>query len=196
MAKPSRYNLRILKAKCFGRLRIAGNSVFIIARKLPTLLRECFAVENLRVMQNHSPLRSRLHLAILILFLFWATPDSACAVERISLKKYLSLSLQVPNPMETSKLPARKTFQVNHEEFILQFFFNERDVFGYILKRNKRRPIHFRWCFFRSCEESPYDYKKVIAQAFNPPYDSGFFSIEFPAYLKYSFQGIEFSSPK
>ena len=78
----------------------------------------------------------------------------------------------------------------------LQFFFNERDVFGYILKRNKRRAIQFRWCFFRSCEESPYDYKKVIAQAFNPPYDSGFFSIKFPSYLNYSFQGIEFSSPK
>jgi len=135
-----------------------------------------------------------LHLAILILCLHGVSP--VYAVERVSLKKYPALSLQVPNPMETSKLPARKTFQVNHEEFILQFFFNERDLFGYILKRNKSRPIHFRWCFFRSCEESPYDYKKVIAQAFHPPYDSGFFSIKFPAYLNYSFQGIEFSSPK
>jgi hypothetical protein len=132
----------------------------------------------------------------LSLYFIWVLPNPACALKQVSLKKYPALSLQVPNPMETSKLPARKTFQINHEEFILQFFFNERDVFGYVLKRNKSRPIHFRWCFFRSCEESSYDFKKVIAQAFNPPYDSGFFSIKFPRYLNYSFQGIEFSSPK
>ncbi len=135
-------------------------------------------------------------LTILTFYLLWAPSNPACAAEQISLKKYPALSLQVPNPMETSKLPARKTFQVNHQDFILQFFFNDRDVFGYILKRDKSRPIHFRWCFFRSCEESPYDYKKVIAQPFSPPYDSGFFSIKFPSYLNYSFQGIEFSSPK
>jgi len=135
-------------------------------------------------------------LAILTLLLLSIIPCSASAVERVSLRKYPQLSFPVPNPMETAKLPARKTFQVNHEDFILQFFFNERDVFGYILKRNKRRAIHFRWCFFRSCEESTYDFKKVIAQAFNPPFDSGFFRIKFPAYLNYSFQGIEFSSPK
>ena len=193
MTKPSRHNIRTLKAKCFGRLHIAKNSVFIITRNLSVLLKEGSATENLEVTKS---LTSPLHLVTLILCLLWTLPSPAYAVEQVSLRKYPELSLQVPNPMETSKLPARKTFQVNHEEFILQFFFNERDVFGYILKRNKSRPIHFRWCFFRSCEESPYDYKKVIAQAFNPPYDSGFFSIKFPAYLNYSFQGIEFSSPK
>ena len=131
---------------------------------------------------------------ICILFLLIANPS--LAINKISLKKYPQLSIQVPNPMETAKLPPRKTFQVNHEDFILQFFFNERDIFGYILKRNKSRPIHFRWCFFRTCEESTYDFKKVIAEAFNPPFSSGFFSIKFPAYLNYSFQGIKFSSPK
>ena len=129
-----------------------------------------------------------------LLLLLIAKPS--LAINKISLKKYPQLSIQVPNPMETAKLPPRKTFQINHEDFVLQFFFNERDIFGYILKRNKSRPIHFRWCFFRSCEESPYDFKKVIAEAFNPPYSSGFFSIKFPAYLNYSFQGIQFSSPK
>ena len=129
-----------------------------------------------------------------LLLLLVAKPSSA--INKISLKKYPQLSIQVPNPMETAKLPARKTFQINHEDFVLQFFFNERDIFGYILKRNKSRPIHFRWCFFRNCEESPYDFKKVISEAFNPPYSSGFFSIKFPAYLNYSFQGIKFSSPK
>ena len=137
-----------------------------------------------------------LHLTILTFYLLLITSSPSYALEQISLKEYRALSLQVPNPMETAKLGSGKTFQVNHEDFVLQFFFNERDIFGYILKRNKSRPIHFRWCFFRSCEESPYDYKKVIAQAFNPPFDSGFFSIKFPAYLNYSFQGIGFSSPK
>ncbi len=135
-------------------------------------------------------------LTSFISLLISTTFNSAFALERVSLKKYPQLSIRVPNPMETAKLPPRKTFQVNHEVFILQFFFNERDIFGYILKRDKSRPIHFRWCFFKNCEESPYDFTKVIAQALNPPYDSGFFSIKFPNYLNYSFQGIEFSSPK
>ena len=135
-------------------------------------------------------------LAVFIFAMILATPNDSLALERVSLKKYPELSIQVPNPMETAKLPARKSFQVNHEEFILQFFFNGRDIFGYILKRNKRRPIYFRWCFFRNCEESPYDFNKVIAEAFNPPYDSDFFSIKFPSYLNYSFQGMMFSSPK
>ena len=141
---------------------------------------------------THSPIYYTPLTCLLLLLI----PKPSLAINKISLKKYPQLSIQVPNPMETAKLPIRKTFQVNHEDFILQFFFNERDIFGYILKRNKRHPIHFRWCFFRTCEESPYDFKKVIAEAFNPPYSSGFFSIKFPAYLNYSFQGIKFSSPK
>ena len=149
-------------------------------------------MKNPEVVKN-TPLS--LNLAILTFCLLLVTSSHSYALEKISLKEYRALSLKVPNPMETAKLQSGKTFQVNHEEFVLQFFFNERDIFGYILKRNKSRPIHFRWCFFRSCEESPYDFKKVIAQAFNPPYDSGFFSIKFPRYLNYSFQGIEFSSP-
>ena len=135
-------------------------------------------------------------LTIFILYLLSIIPSISWAIDKISLKKYPELSIQVPNPMVTSKLPARKTFQVNHEDFVLQFFFNERDIFGFILKRNKKYPIHFRWCFFRSCEESPYDFKKVLAEPFSPPFASGFFSIRFPSYLHYSFQGIEFSSPK
>ena len=135
-------------------------------------------------------------LTIFTLYLLLTTPSLSWAINKVSLKNYPQLSVTVPNPMETAKLPARKTFQVNHEDFVLQFFFNERDIFGYILKREKKHPIHFRWCFFRSCEESPYDFKKVIAEPFSPPFASGFFSIRFPSYLHYSFQGIEFSSPK
>jgi len=139
---------------------------------------------------------NRTWLSIFIFPIILASSNNSFALDRVSLKKYPELSIPVPNPMQTSKLPARATFQVNHEDFILQFFFNGRDIFGYILKRNKRRAIHFRWCFFRNCEESPHDFKKVIAQPFNPPYASGFFSIKFPAYLNYSFQGMVFSSPK
>jgi len=135
-------------------------------------------------------------LTILTVQLLLTTPSLSWAINKVSLKSYPQLSITVPNPMETSKLPPRKTLQVNHEDFVLQFFFNERDIFGYILKRDKKHPIHFRWCFFRSCEESPYDYKKVLAEPFSPPFASGFFSIRFPSYLHYSFQGIEFSSPK
>ena len=141
---------------------------------------------------THSPTYYASLTCLLVLLI--AKPS--LAINKVSLKKYPQLSIQVPNPMETAKLPPRKTFQINHEDFVLQFFFNERDIFGYILKRNKSRPIHFRWCFFRNCEESPYDFKKVIAEAFNPPYSSGFFSIKFPTYFNYTFQGIKFSSPK
>ncbi len=134
-----------------------------------------------------------IYLLPILLNLF---PSYLCAaVEKVSFKTYPQTGIIVPNPMEVSKLPARKTYQVNHKVFSLQFFFNEKDIFGIIIKRNKRRPIHFRWCFFSSCEESRHDYKKVIAEAFNPPFDDGFFSLPYPSYLPYSFQGIEFSSP-
>jgi hypothetical protein len=116
-------------------------------------------------------------------------------MEKVSLNISPNTGVFVPNPMETSKLPSRKTYQVNHDEFELLFFFNDKDIFGTILKRNKKRPIHFRWCFFRTCEESQHDYKKVIAEAFNPPFADGFFSLPYPSYLPYGFQGIEFSSP-
>ena len=187
-------NLKTKKARCFGKFCMTRNDALMMLRNPSALSRKGSIAKNLLALQSR--LHSHLHLAILIFCLLWIPSSPTYALERVSLKQYPTLSLQVPNPMDTSKLPARKTYQVNHEEFVLQFFFNERDVFGYILKRNKSRPIHFRWCFFKSCEESAYNYNKIIAQAFNPPYDSGFFSIKFPSYLNYSFQGIEFSSPK
>tara|TARA_B100001123_G_scaffold389668_1_gene466620 strand:- start:233 stop:568 length:336 start_codon:yes stop_codon:yes gene_type:complete len=87
-------------------------------------------------------------LTILALHLLLVIPSFSWAVmNKVSLKKYPQLSIQVPNPMVTSKLPARKTFQVNHEDFVLQFFFNERDVFGYILKRKKNTRFIFAGVF-------------------------------------------------
>ena len=137
--------------------------------------------------------------ALLIIYLLPillnVSPAYLWALEKVSLKTYPNKGVIVPNPMEIAKLPTRKTYQVNHEAFNLLFFFNDKDIFGFILKRNKRRPIHFRWCFFRTCEESRHDYKKVIAEPSNPPFADGFFTIPYPLYLPYGFQGIEFHSP-
>ena len=133
--------------------------------------------------------------AFLITFLLLTNIPCLWAMEKVSLKTSPHEGVIVPNPMETSKLPKRKTYQVIHKEFDLLFFFNDKDIFGTILKRNKKRPIYFRWCFFRTCEESQHDYKKVIAEASNPPFADGFFSLPYPSYLPYGFQGIEFSSP-
>jgi hypothetical protein len=122
-------------------------------------------------------------------------PTNLSAIEKVSLKIHPERGVIVDNPMEIKSLPHKKTYQVNHEAFTLQFFFNEKDIFGMILKRDEKRPIHFRWCLFRSCEESQHDYKKVIAEGSNPPFVNEFFSIPYPFYLTYGFQGIEFSSP-
>ena len=127
--------------------------------------------------------------------LFILSPPNLWATEKVSLKTHPETGIIVNNPMEIASLPNKKTYQVNHEAFTLQFFFNEKDIYGIIIKRDERRPIHFRWCLFRSCEESPHDYKKVIAGFSSPPFAQGFFSIPYPFYLPYSFQGIEFSSP-
>jgi hypothetical protein len=123
------------------------------------------------------------------------SPPNLWAAERISLKTQPETGIIVNNPMQIANLPNKKTYQVNHEAFTLQFFFNEKDIYGIIIKRDERRPIHFRWCLFRSCEESQHDYNKVIAKFSSPPFAQGFFSIPYPFYLPYSFQGIEFSSP-
>jgi hypothetical protein len=140
-------------------------------------------------------IKTTLCIAFLLLSLTILYPPSLWALKKISLKTRPDTGIIVLNPMEIAKLPQKKTYQVNHEAFTLQFFFNEKDIFGIILKRDKSRPIHFRWCFFRSCEESPHDYIKVVADTYGPPFNNGFFSIPNPFYLNYSFQGIEFSSP-
>ena len=144
---------------------------------------------------SSSLIKTTLYTTFLFLSLPNLFPPSLWAIKKISLKAHPDTGITVQNPIEISKLPRNKTYQVIHEAFILQFFFNEKDIFGIVLKRDKRHSIHFRWCFFRSCEESPHDYKKVIAETYGPPFDNGFFSIPNPFYLNYSFQGIEFSSP-
>jgi hypothetical protein len=74
----------------------------------------------------------------------------------------------------------------------LQFFFNNRDIFGFIFKRKPDIGIMAHLCLYRSCEETSYDLRNVIAKPFEPPYDKTFFSIKFPSNLQYEFQGLEF----
>jgi len=119
-------------------------------------------------------------------------PNNAYCLETISLKQYSDLNILVPSKVDLTKLPVGKIFQVNHSQFTLQFFFNNRDIFGYIFKRKQGTGIMAHLCLYRSCEETPYDLRNVIAMPFEPPYDKTFFSIKFPHNLQYNFQGLEF----
>jgi len=119
-------------------------------------------------------------------------PNNASCLETISLKQYSDLNILVPSRVDLTKLPIGKVFQVNHSQFTLQFFFNNRDIFGYIFKRKPGTGIMAHLCLYRSCEVTPYDLRHVIAKPFKPPYDKAFFSIKFPQKLQYEFQGLEF----
>lgn len=132
---------------------------------------------------------------MLICLLRLIQPAVSPAAENISLKQYHALSIPVANPVDLTRLPRKKMFQVKDEQFILQFFFNERDIFGFILKRDPKLSLAVRWCFFRSCEESPFDYTVRIAAPYRPPFVKGFFVVKFPPGIQYNFQGLLFSSP-
>lgn len=138
-------------------------------------------------------LQSRLCLSFLLLVIIFK-PSTLLSREtqNISLKTYSNLAIPVTNPMDLTKLSPGKSYQVTHPKFILQFFFDGKDIYGIILKREKEVSIFMHWCFFRSCEESPYNYKLKIADAFNPPYDQTFFTANLPHKLRYKFQGLEF----
>lgn len=131
-------------------------------------------------------------LAATFLFVSVA-PNNAYCFETISLKEYSDLNILVPSKVDLTTLPIGKTFQVNHPQFILQFFFNNRDIFGFIFKREKKSGIIVHLCFFRSCEESQYDLKQVIVRPQEPPYDETFFSVKLPSDLQYEFQGLKFT---
>jgi hypothetical protein len=124
------------------------------------------------------------------LVLYPALP--AYSFETISLKNYKTQAIKTDNPVNLTRLPLNKTFQVNSPDFVLQFFFSGPDVLGIIFKRNLDKALFVRWCFFRNCEESPFDYVSVIAQPHGPPLVSGFFEIRFPPGLNYHFQGLYF----
>ena len=129
-------------------------------------------------------------VAAVIIGLQLASP--AYSFENISLKKYKIQAIKISNPVDLTRLPLNKTFQVNSPDFVLQFFFSGPDVLGVILKRNLDKPIFIKWCFFRNCEQSSFDYVSVIAQSNSPPLANGFFETKFPPGLNYHFQGLHF----
>lgn len=115
---------------------------------------------------------------------------------KISLQEYSQQSISVENPVDLTKVPRNKTFQVNHPRFILQFMFDGQDILGFILKREKGYSLHMRWCFFRTCEETPHDYTVVIAPPNQNPNGKIFFKVSYPPGYQHDFQGVEFSAPK
>jgi len=149
-------------------------------------------------MENHSSCRSHRFKLCLSLFamalLYSPSLSSSNALETVSLKTYPQRAFPFPNPIDLTKLATGKSYQVTHSEFVLQFFSDGKNIYGIILKRNKDVSIFIHWCFFRSCEESSYDYKLKIANAFTPPYDQTFFTAKLPPQMKYKFQGLEFSA--
>ena len=130
--------------------------------------------------------------SITIVFILLVAPNNAYCFDTISLKQYSVLNIPVPSKVDITNLPIGKTFQVNHSQFILQFFFNNRDIFGFIFKRKPNIGIIAHLCFYRSCEETSYDLRKVVAKPHEPPYDKTFFSVKLPPNLRYEFQGLEF----
>ena len=131
-------------------------------------------------------------VSTILAYAIFSIPNNAYCLETISLKQYSDLNILVPSKVDLTKLPIGKVFQVNHSQFTLQFFFNNRDIFGFIFKRKPGTGIMAHLCLYRSCEETPYDLRNVIAKPFEPPYDKTFFSIKFPQKLQYDFQGLEF----
>lgn len=134
------------------------------------------------------------HCLSLLLVVFILIPSITFSnePETISLKTYPQLALPFPNPMDLTKMDLGKSYQVTHTDFLLQFFSDGKNIYGIILKRKKEVSMYIHWCFFRSCEESSYDYKLKIANAFTPPYDQMFFTAKLPPNIKYQFQGLEF----
>ena len=149
---------------------------------------------NLPTHRNFQPLNSNLKVIYFSVFLLTLFSPSAHAYENISLKEYPALATKVDNPVNMMRLPKGKTFQVNTDHYVLQFFFSGQNLLGMIFKRDLSLPIHLRWCFFRNCEESPFDYKVVIANPHQAPFKGNFFEVKFPPGLQYQFQGLHFSS--
>ena len=136
---------------------------------------------------------TNLNSWVLVFCLFiYSHPDKAYSFETISLKQGSTQGIPVSSKIDLTTLPLGKIFEVSHSKFTLQFFFNNRDIFGFIVRRKSNIGIIVHLCFFRSCEESPYDLNKVIAMPQDPRPKRTFFSVKFPEGLQYNFQGIEF----
>ena len=143
-------------------------------------------------MQNLSTSEKTLIAIVIIFIIGFQLTSPAYSFENISLKRYKTQAIKTDNPVDLTRLPLNKTFQVNSPDFVLQFFFSGPDVLGIIFKRNLDKALFVKWCFFRNCEESPFDYVSVIAQPHSPPLANGFFETKFPSGLSYHFQALHF----
>ena len=136
---------------------------------------------------------SYLVKSITIIFFLLLSQGQAYPLESISFKQQSDNTTPVSSKIDLTKLSRGDIYKVDHHDFLLQFFFNNnRDIFGFIFIRKRGTGIMAHLCLYRSCEETPYDLRKVIAKPFEPPYDKTFFSIKFPQKLQYDFQGLEF----
>ena len=133
-----------------------------------------------------------LSVNIIIIYLIFAVANIVYPLDKISFNQQTKKSITIPNKVDLTKLQRGEIFKVVHDDFVLQFFFNNIDIFGFIFKRKPNIGIMAHLCLYRSCEETPYDLRKVIAKPFEPPYDKTFFSIKFPQRIQYEFQGLEF----
>lgn len=136
----------------------------------------------------------RNHLfAILIVLSLLLSPRSLSA-EKIALRKHPTQSHVVPNPVDLTKLSNNQMFHIIDEAFTVQFFFNGQDLFGSIVTRQKEQALFLRWCFFRTCEESPYDYNVLLGEPYRAPFEDIVFHARFPPGILYTFQGLKFWS--
>ena len=133
---------------------------------------------------------------VVILTSIIITSKSVNCHEQVSFNQYKENTIPVASKIDLTILPKGEIYKVTHPDFVLQYFFNNLDIFGFIFKRNNKLGIKAHFCLYRSCEESKYDLKKIIAKPQEPPYDKTFFSIKFPVGLQYEFQGLEFTSIK
>lgn len=144
---------------------------------------------------NKAPIHIKFILGILTsLWIGVHSAPPAYSFEKISLKKYKSTAIKIDNPVDLTRLPVNKTFQVNSPDFILQFFFSGPEILGIVFKRDLDKSLLVRWCFFRNCEESPFDYVSIIGPRNGPPLANGFFQIKHPPGMDYRFQGLYFFS--
>ena len=137
----------------------------------------------------------KIYLAVTLLSIT-ITSKNVHSHEHVSFKQYKENTITVASKVDLTTLPKGEIYKVIHPDFVLQYFFNNLDIFGYIFKRKRNIGIKAHLCLYRSCEESKYDLNNIIAKPQEPPYDRTFFSIKFPVGLQYEFQGLEFISIK
>ncbi len=143
-------------------------------------------------MQISATNKKRLTLLTAFFLIGLLFPPPSNSFEKVSLKKYKTQALKVSNPVDLTRLALNKSYQVNSPDFVLQFFFSGPDLLGVVLNRDLDKALFVKWCFFRNCEESQYDFISVIAQPHTPPLANGFFETKFPPGLNYHFQGLYF----